>query len=341
VGKSNWPADYPIATVDSTATTIVSVFLGQARLHPTWLIRWLPAEPTIAGIHRKKGGIVNIEVRPLSSALGAEVLGADLSHPDDDEQFSLIHTALLDRNVVVVRDQKISPADHIAFSRRFGTLEHHVLQQFLLPGHPEILQLSNKHVNGNPLGLQDAGREWHTDLSYMQIPSLGSLLLALEIPPTGGDTLFGNLHAAYDTLPPETQTRVAGLMVRHSYEDFLVRSKQESAGPRPTLTAEQRAKAPAAMHPLVRTHPETGRKVLYVSPSLMTGIQGMDDAEGRSLLNELIDHATQPAFVYRHQWRVDDLVFWDNRSTIHLATPFDPSYTRHMHRTTVRGDRVV
>ena len=284
---------------------------------------------------------MKIEVRPLSSALGAEVLGADLSHPDDDEQFALIHLALLDHNVVVVRDQKISPADHIAFSRRFGTLEHHVLQQFLLPGHPEILQLSNKHVNGNPIGLQEAGRKWHTDLSYMQIPSLGSLLLALEIPPAGGDTLFGNLYAAYAALAPETQTRAAGLMVRHSYEDFLVRSKQESAGPRPTLTAEQRAKAPAAMHPLVRTHPETGRKVLYVSPSLMTGIEGMDDAEGRSLLNELTDHATQPAFVYRHQWRVDDLVFWDNRSTIHLATPFDPRCTRHMHRTTVRGDRVV
>ena len=282
-----------------------------------------------------------IEVRPVSPALGVEVRGADLSRPDDDEQFEVIHKALVDHNVVVIRDQQISPADQASFSRRFGELELHVLNQFLLPEQPEVLVLSNKQVNGKPVGLQDAGREWHTDLSYMQIPSLGSLLYALEIPPTGGDTHYANLYSAYDALSLEMKQRVNGLRVRHSYADFIKRRFQESAMERPTLTPEQAAKVPTAVHPLVRTHPESGRKALYVSPSLVAGIEGMDDAEGQALLKELNEHATQPEFVYRHIWRLHDIVFWDNRCTLHLATPFDPQYTRHMHRTTVRGDLPV
>ena len=125
--------------------------------------------------------------------------------------------------------------------------------------------------------------------------------------------------------------RVNGLRVRHSYADFIKRRFVESAMERPTLTAEQAAKVPTAVHPLVRTHPESGHKALYVSPSLVAGIEGMDDAEGQALLQELNDHATQPAFVYRHIWRLHDIVFWDNRCTLHQATPFDPQYTRHMH----------
>ncbi len=148
---------------------------------------------------------MRIEVRPLSTALGAEVLGADLSQPDDNAQFEVVHKALLDHNVAVVRDQDISPGDHVAFSRRFGGLEYHVLGQFLLPDHLEILQISNKRVDGKLVGLQDAGRQWHSDLSYMQVPSLGSLLRAIEIPPTGGDTLFGNLYAAHEALIAEAE----------------------------------------------------------------------------------------------------------------------------------------
>ncbi len=282
-----------------------------------------------------------IEVRPVSPALGAEVIGADLTRPDDDEQFEVIHKALLDHNVVVIRDQQITPADHAAFSARFGKLELHVLNQFLLPEQPEVLVLSNKRVDGVPVGLQDAGREWHSDLSYMQLPSLGSLLYALEIPPTGGDTLYANLYSAYEALSPDLRERIDGLRLRHSYADFINRRFQESAMERPTLTAEQAAKVPTAIHPLVRTHPDTGRKALYVSPSLVAGIDGMENAEGQALLQELNDHATQPEFVYRHVWRLHDIVFWDNRCTLHQATAFDPKYTRHMHRTTIRGDLPV
>jgi taurine dioxygenase len=284
---------------------------------------------------------VSLEVRSLSSALGVEVLGADLSKPEDDEQFETVHQALLNHNVVVLRDQDISPADHVAFSRRFGKLEHHVLNQFLLPEHPEILQVSNKRVDGKPVGLQDAGRKWHSDLSYMKIPSLGSLLRAIELPPADGDTLFGNLYAAYDRLSNEMKSRLGKIMVRHSYEDYLNRKKVESASEQPTLTANQKAQVPTATHPLVRTHPINGRKALFVSPSLTVGIDGMGDPEAQALLRELSAHATQPEFVYRHKWQVNDIVFWDNRSTIHLAEPYDPKYTRHMHRTTIRGGPVA
>lgn len=284
---------------------------------------------------------VRLEVRSLSPALGVEVRNADLSKPEDNEQFEAVHQALLDHNVVVLRDQDISPADHVAFSRRFGELEYHVLNQFLLPEHPEILQVSNKRVDGKPVGLQDAGREWHSDLSYMKIPSLGSLLRAIELPPTDGDTLFGNLYAAYAGLSNEMKDRLGKIKVRHSYENYLNRKKVESASEQPTLTADQKAQVPTATHPLVRTHPISGRKALFVSPSLTVGIEGMSDPDAQALLQELNDHATQPEFVYRHEWQVNDVVFWDNRSTIHLAEPYDPKYTRHMHRTTIRGRPVA
>ena len=278
-----------------------------------------------------------IEVRPVSPALGAEVIGADLTRPDDDAQFQTIHQALLDHNVVVIRDQDISPADHAAFSARFGELELHVLNQFLLPEQPEVLVLSNKHVNGVPVGLQDAGREWHSDLSYMRLPSLGSLLYALESRRPAATRSTPTSTRPTDTLSPGLKERIKGLRLRHSYADFINRRFQESAMERPTLTAEQAAKVPTAIHPLVRTHPNTGRKALYVSPSLVAGIDGMDNAEGQALLQELNEHATQPRFVYRHVWRLHDIVFWDNRCTLHQATAFDPQYTRHMHRTTIRG----
>lgn len=283
---------------------------------------------------------MDIEIRPLSQVLGAEVIGADLSRTDEDSQFERIHQALLDHGVLAIRDQQITPEQHIAFSQRFGELEVHVLHQYLLPGHPEILLISNKRVNGKPVGLQDAGNEWHTDLSYKEQPSLGSLLYALEIPPQGGDTLFADLYAAYDALTSEMKARISALKAVHSYTQYDQRSKQKG-GRQTTLTEVQKAQVPTVTHPLVRTHPETRRKALYVSPGLTVGIEGMDDAASGALLKQLNDHSTQPAFVYRHKWRLHDIVFWDNRCTIHLATGYDAKYTRHMHRTTIKGDRPV
>ncbi len=282
-----------------------------------------------------------IEIRPLAAALAAEVIGADLARHEDDVQFARIHEALLRYGVLAIRDQHITPTQHIGFSQRFGELEIHVLEEYLLPGHPQILLISNKEVDGRPIGLRDAGNEWHTDLSYKECPALGSLLYALQIPDTGGDTLFASLTAAYDGLSTDMQARLATLKALHTYGQYHERSQGKGRGTRRALSEAQKAKVPMVSHPLVRRHPETGRKALYISPGLTVGIQGMDEAAGRALLDELSAHATQPAFVYRHRWRLHDVVFWDNRCTIHVATGYDPAYTRHMHRTTIKGGRPV
>ncbi|NKB59507.1 MAG: TauD/TfdA family dioxygenase [Alphaproteobacteria bacterium] len=277
------------------------------------------------------------EIRPLSNALGAEIIGLDLSQPLDDATFSTVHAAHLEHMVLVFRDQQLTPEQHILFSRRFGDLSGHVFDQFLLPGYPEILKVSNKkRDDGEFAGLPQAGRRWHSDLSYTATPSLGSLLYALEIPPEGGDTLFNNMYRAYETLPESTKVRLEGRKA-----EYLLGSarKYYTAEERPPLTPEQLAKVPPAHHPVVRTHPETGRKALYVSHSHTVRILDMDEAESEALLAELTEHSVQPEFVYRHKWRLRDLVFWDNRCCMHIAEPPPPEYGRHMHRTTVVGDR--
>jgi taurine dioxygenase len=276
------------------------------------------------------------EINPLSDALGAEIVGLDLSEPLDDESFARVHRAHLDFQVLVFRDQHITPDQHIAFSRRFGDLSGHVYDQFLLPGYPEILKVSNKKTaDGDFAGLASAGRRWHSDLSYSVTPSLGSLLYALEIPPAGGDTLFNNMYRAYEALPEATKARIADLRA-----EFLIGSarKYYTENERPALTPEQMAQVPSVDHPVVRTHPETGRKALYVNHAHTVCILGMNEAESEKLLAELTEHSVQPEFVYRHLWRLHDLVFWDNRCGMHIAEPPPPNSNRHMHRTTVVGD---
>jgi taurine dioxygenase len=278
-----------------------------------------------------------MEIRPLSDAAGAEVRGIDLGAPLDDATFAAIHRAFLDHCLLVFRDQHLTPAQHVAFSARFGPLTEHVIDQFLLPGHPQILRISNKKTEkGENVGLADAGRYWHSDLSYAEIPSLGSLLYALEIPPAGkgGDTLFANLRTAYERLPEATRRRLDGLKAV-----YLASRKRFRDDQRIRLNEQQESATPAVVHPVVRTHPETGRKALYVNPGHTDHIVGMDAAESRALLDELFAHATDEAFVYRHKWHLHDLVFWDNRCLMHIADPPLPGYDRHMHRTTVEGDR--
>jgi taurine dioxygenase len=274
---------------------------------------------------------------PLSPALGAEITGLDLSQPLDDTTFKRVHRAHLDNLVLVFRDQHLTPEQHIAFSRRFGGLSGHIFDQFLLPGYPEILQVSNKKKpDGEFAGLPQAGRRWHSDLSYTAIPSLGSLLYAKEIPPEGGDTLFNNMYRAYETLPDTTKARINGRKA-----EYLLGSARKyfTEDERPALTAEQLAAVPSVVHPAVRTHPETKRKALYINPSHTVHILDMDETESDALIAELAEHSTRSEFVYRHKWRPHDLVFWDNRCCMHLAEPPPPEYGRHMHRTTVIGDR--
>lgn len=279
----------------------------------------------------------DFEIRPLDAALGAEVTGLDLSQPLADADFARIHRAHLDHHLVVFRDQRITPAQQIAFSRRFGPLQIHVLDQFQLAGHPEILIVSNVIEDGKPIGLGDAGHFWHSDLSYKERPSLGSLLHARELPRTGGDTLFANMHAAWDTLPPDLQRQLDGLRAEHTYLARYAELQRRSPW-RPNLTPAQIAQVQPVLQPVVRTHPETGRKALFVSEHFTTRIAGLPDDESRDLLAQLFAHSVQPRNVYRHQWRPHDLVIWDNRSLMHLAAGTPDSERRVMYRTTIEGD---
>lgn len=264
--------------------------------------------------------------------VGAEMIGADLSQPLDDATFDRIRRDWLAANgVMVFRNQDITPGQHIEFSKRFGPLQKHVLAKYLLPGHPEIYRVSNKVKDGIPQGREKAGTYWHSDLSYMKPPALASLLYGIEIPPVGGDTLFCSLYAAFEALSPALQTFLEGLTAVHDF-GFASRGvfKSEQAN------AAQLDAAPAVEHPVVTTHPETGRKVLFVNPGFTSHVVDLAPKESDALLGFLYDHMVQPQFIYRHRWSERDLILWDNRCTMHFAiADYDEIGERYMHRTTV------
>ncbi len=277
--------------------------------------------------------------RHFDAPLGGEIVGLDLSQPLSEAAFAEIRRAFLDAQVLVFRNQhSLTPEQHIAFSRRFGELQIHVLKEFHLPGHPEILVVSNVVEDGRRIGLGDAGRYWHSDLSYKEEPSLGSLLHAQELPRIEGDTIFADMYAAYETLPREIKQRIAGRRAVHSYtlKYDALRAKSNA---RNALTPEQLAQVQPVSHPIVRTHPETGRKALFVSEGFAASIEGLSEGESEEILKFLFSHSTQPQFLYRHQWQAGDLVFWDNRAVIHLAVGCPPEERRTLYRTTVKGDR--
>jgi taurine dioxygenase len=240
--------------------------------------------------------------------------------------------------VLVFRDQRITPSQQIAFSRRFGPLQVHVLHQFLLAGKPEILIVSNiKDESGKPIGLGDAGHYWHSDLSYKERPSLGSMLHAQELPASGGDTLFANMHTAWETLPATLRKAVEGLTAEHTYLARYDELRERSPW-RPALSDAQKAQVKPVVHPIVRTHPETGRKALFVSEHFTTRILGVSEGKSHDLLSALFAHSVQPEHLYRHRWLPHDMVFWDNRSVMHLATGCPDDQRRKLYRTTIEGD---
>jgi taurine dioxygenase len=279
----------------------------------------------------------DFDIRRFEAPVGAEIVGLDIARPINEADFVRIHRAHLDHHVLVFRDQRISPSAHIDFSRRFGPLEIHVLHQFQLPQHPEILIVSNILEKGEPIGLGDAGAYWHSDISYKPQPSLGSLLHAQELPGEGGDTLFADQHLAWEALDPALQRRLLPLQAEHSYlakyEELRARSPW-----RPKLSQAQIDKVAPSIHPVVRTHPETGRKALFVSEHFTTRIVGLPEDESAGLLAELFAHSVRPEFVFRHRWQAHDLVFWDNRSVMHLAAGTPDHLRRKLYRTTVAGD---
>jgi len=279
-----------------------------------------------------------MRIAELDAPLGAEVTGLDLAVPVDDETLGEIQAALDRHAVLVFRSQAaLTPEAHIAFSRRFGPLQIHVQKSFHLAGHPEILIVSNVFVDGVPIGLADAGRYWHSDLSYMARPSLGSLLHAQVVPKGTGNTLFADMRAAYDALPSELQLRLLPLKAEHSYLARNVKQGQRSIY-RPQLDAKAAATVPPVVHPVVRRHPGSGRPALFVSEGFTTRILGLPDEESAALLATLSVHATGARFIYRHRWQPHDLVFWDNRATLHFAIGCPPERPRTLYRTTIEGD---
>jgi len=282
---------------------------------------------------------MQIEVRRVGDSFAGEVLGADLGRAED---FVPVHRAFLDHGVIVVRDQRLAPEAQIAFSRRFGPLmgrRPSASDKVLMPGFPEITLLSNRKENGRYIGNADAGRYWHSDMSFEENPNLGTVVYAVEIPPEGGDTLFADLERAYETLPDAVKRRIEGRRAAHTFAKHY-REVMAKDSTRPPLTPEQLAALKEVWHPIVRTHPETGRQALFVNPGHTTRIEGLDDAESQALLDDLFAHSLRPAHVYRHKWRIGDTVIWDNRRVMHQAETYDMSrYARHMHRTCIHGDR--
>lgn len=277
-----------------------------------------------------------LKTRPLHNGFGIEVLDLDLSDPASDAAVDALVGELDTHSLILVRGQKLDNQRHVDISRRFGSLMTHVLKQFLTTGLPEIYVLSNVTENGKPIGNHKEGWNWHSDLSYVAEPSMGSLLYAVEVPPEGADTLFASMHLAYEALPPEMQARIRGMTATHSYAGYYSKAFAD----RDPLTEEQKARTPDVVHPVVRTHPVTGRLSLYVGQDIVKQINGLPKSEGDALLAALNQHAIDDAFVYRHAWRKGDLIIWDNRCTMHCATPYeDNKYRRVMHRTTVAGTR--
>jgi len=282
-----------------------------------------------------------LKVKRSSAPLGAEILGVDLSKPVDDATFREIVDLFHEHEVVYFRDQKLTPEQHVAFSRRFGELEHHVRQDCCRPGFPELFVVSNIIENGKPIGSQDAGLFWHSDLCYLKEPSRGSLFYAHEVPIDAqgkpvGDTMFASATAAYDALPEADKRRIEGLKAINSYAKGYYRDR--NSGPRKPLTEEQKNKTPDVAHPIVRTHPFTGKKCLFLNEGYTASIVGMDPAESDALLARLFEHATRPEFVYRHQWRVGDFLLWDNCSTQHKAVmDYRLPQRRRMERATLCG----
>jgi taurine dioxygenase/putative 2-oxoglutarate oxygenase len=272
--------------------------------------------------------------RPLSAAIGIEVAGIEPGGPIDAAMFAELERQWLDHNLVLFRGVRMTPAQQVAFTRRFGALHVMTPLQYNHPEHPEIFVVSNVEVDGRPVGMRRVGLGWHTDGEDKASPNAGSLLYAREVPDEGGDTMFANMFAAHDALPDGLRRRIAGRRACYS----RVRLHAVHYPHLEPLTEAQRTARPDVWHPLIRTHPRTGRKALYIG-RWACEVGGLPEGEGRELIAELQVFAAEPRFVYRHRWQVHDALLWDNRSTLHCATTFDENrYRRLMHRTTLEGD---
>ena len=285
---------------------------------------------------------MTITVTPLHPALGASIRGIDLREPMDPETFQEVHDAWMEHLVVVFPDQPITDEEHVAFTRHFG--EPEIFHQKIIRSRAmkEIFRVSNVDDDNNlmppshPTVKQvSLAQLWHTDSSYKEMPCVGSLLHGVEISRTGGETQFINMYMVFDELPDRLRQQVEGRRARHDFENLHRLSDLKP------LTEAERAAMPPAWQPMVRRHPVTGRKSLYISPIYNDAVEGLDTEAARSLIDDLTAFAAQPRFTYKHRWEPHDVLMWDNRCTVHAVTPHDPTERRVMHRTTISGDQPV
>ncbi len=275
-----------------------------------------------------------LDLKPLCSGFGLEARGVDIAQALPDQAFAEIESAFYAGQVLVLREQSLTPAQFAAFARRLGPPQPHVIDQFHHSTDPNILILSNVRQGGRPTGLQDAGSYFHTDYSYLQVPARATTLYSIEVPSAGGQTLFANQQAAYDDLPQAMKTRIEPLVGIHHYgnrNDTDERSRTVAS----VLTDAQKGKMPVITHRIARPHPVTGRKALYAVSGSSFGIVGMPDDEARDLLDELAAHSTQERYRYSLTYGVGDVVIWDNASLLHAATLTDPDDPRTLWRITV------
>jgi taurine dioxygenase len=277
--------------------------------------------------------LMDCTITPLSAHTGAEVRGVDLSRPIDEAMQARLNRAFVDRSVLVFRDQHLTPHQLLTAVGQFGEVFRQHDPRFALPDCPLIHYISNQ--DHYPDGRRYIpGEGYHTDHSNAPCPPKATVLHAVRLPDEGGDTQYVNMHLAYDALPQETKRHIDGLKAVHVYQS------RHSARMLMDLGEEVRNRVPdAVIHPIVRTHPESGRKAIYINPIRIEGIVGMPETEALALLTDLVEHATQPQYQYRHQWLPGDLVMWDNRSLLHKANgDYDMNQVRYLYRIMLQGD---
>jgi taurine dioxygenase len=276
----------------------------------------------------------DLAILPTGAVLGAEIRGLDLAQPMDDRTFEAVDDAFASYGVIFFRNQRITPQQQVAFTRRFGTIEFNIFgERWSVPGAPEIIVVSNVTEDGKPVGVRRAGENWHSDMCYTARPPRGTMLYAIETPALHGlplgDTEFASAAAAWDALPDDLRRRIEGW---RAVFDFTGRKRAFPP------TADEIARNPPVTHPIVRTHPRSRRKCLYVMRDDCTGIEGIPAEEAEALIAALADHIVKPQFIYRHQWRPGDVLMWDNCTVQHRAIQdYDLPQRRLMHRTTMGG----
>jgi taurine dioxygenase len=302
---------------------------------------------------------MSFTAQPLSNLLGAELIGVDARRACSRSTQDALRAALFRHQVLTIRDQALTPRQFVAFARNFGELEPFFTNAYSLPDCPEIYVLSNVRRAGRAIGRDGAGTHWHSDHTFQREPAIATLLYAVDVPDEGGDTLFADMYAAYEALPEAEKSRLANCRAIHRYqkkehlytaepglsaaerggiEQLRALRQQEEAA---AVPSRPKAQPPDQTHPVVRSHPVTGRKALYLNDEMTVGIDGMPDAEAVDLLHRLCAEATRPERVFRYRWRRGDIIVWDNPSVLHAATFTDPAQARTLYRLTIKGTEPV